>query len=351
MKLFIKNFHFWIISIACLFSGLTLSANTGSGFILAAYPLIILLVIINLFSNERYRIQWLIGTIGFLILSIINGSRLGSVVLVVLNLFLIESIRQNNTINYISIIDLKWALRMVLIFMLLAIIDLLSKNLLGLWVFYSTGEREVFDFPRLKLFFSEPSYLGMFCVAVLYKLKMNSNLFRLIAAIAIATHSLVALIYFLVLYYRKKIIWLNLLFLSGVVLAFYLARTDVDLFFTSSGLVRLVGITELIKIRGFQLLIGQGLGSGDVELQSLFIDYGIEYASGFVFSLIYDVGILGMFFLYLAYSRNIFDFFHLNFLLLNLGIGSFLLPILMCINTNKKIPDNNIDSKLNYIRK
>jgi hypothetical protein len=125
-------------------------------------------------------------------------------------------------------------------------------------------------------------------------------------------------------------------FIFSIFLVFFIAREEVSIFFLNSGLVRLVGLTLLENMGGFSLWVGHGLGAGDLALEGLFREFGVEtFANGFLFSLFYDVGLLGMLCLYLGYTRSLFDFILFNFLLLNFGIGSFLTPVLMYMGVSE----------------
>ncbi len=226
---------------------------------------------------------------------------------------------------------------------LLALVDLVTGTTMRLWTGYAAHETPLINVPRLKLFFSEPSYLGVFCAAVFFRLHGHPGLRWFMLLVICLTHSLFAAIYFLVLLLRRKtrlLAVLSCVALAGVIA---IAQADVDLFFVSSGLIRLVGITQLSNMDGLSLWLGHGLGAGDSALETLFNGYGIETANGFLFSLVYDVGLLGMLCLYLAYTRSFFDLVHFNLLLLNFGIGSFLLPVLLFMNTAAVRPRKSLN--------
>ena len=345
MKPFTQSIRFWLIAVSILFSGVTIDANTGRGFILLALPIIGLLVLLHLINYARYRILWLTGVSGFLCLSAVNGSRPGSVLLVLICLVLFRSLRESQRGRGIASIDLRWLACCVGILALLATIDLLTWRAVGLWTIYAEHGDQFFDLPRLKLFFSEPSYLGVFSVAAFFKLRGHPRFQKIMLLVTCLTHSLYAVTYFFVLMQRHKARLLLVMLFSSIALVFLITQGEPALFFLSSGLIRLVGISQLENMQGFTLLVGHGLGAGDLALEGLFNDFGIETAAnGFLFSLFYDVGFLGMLCLYLAYSRSLFDFLLLNFLLLNFGIGSFLLPVLMYMGASE---NNSLSPKPN----
>lgn len=340
MKSLTHSLRFWVLAASCLFSGITINASTGRGFILLALPFIALLALVHLSTSGQYRSRWLAGVCGFLLLSAANGSRPGSVMLVLLGLVLLESLRESWRDRGITGTDLRWLTRVTVFMALLAAADLVTGGTMRLWTVYAENESPLVNLPRLKLFFSEPSYLGVFCVAAFFKLRGHAGFQWLMLLFIGLTHSLFAGVYLLVLLLRRQTLLLLGLLLAGLVALAVIARADTDLFFLSSGLIRLVGITQLAKMDGLSLWLGHGLGAGDSALEALFNDYGIETANGFLFSLVYDVGLLGMLCLYLAYARSLFDLVHFNFLLLNFGIGSFLLPVLMFMSGVASLPGN-----------
>jgi hypothetical protein len=337
MKRLTHSIHFWLIGISILFSGMTIDVKTGRGFILLALPIIGLLVLTHLLTHARYRTRWLAGVFGFIFLSVVNGSRPGSTFLILICLVLFESLRESQRGRSLTSIDLRWLTLCGAVLAVLATIDLLAGRVGGLWTIYAEHKNKYLDLPRLKLFFSEPSYLGVFSVAAFFKLRGHPHLQKITLVVALLTQSMYAAAYFFVLILRRKVRSLLVVFISAIVLVFFIAREDVSIFFLSSGIIRLVGLTLLENMQGFYLLVGYGLGSGDLALEALFNEFGIEtFANGFLFTLFYDVGLLGMLCLYLAYTRSLFDFLLFNFLLLNFGIGSFLIPILMYMGLSEK---------------
>jgi hypothetical protein len=336
MKPLAHSIRFWLIGTSILFSGITIDANTGRGFILLATPIIGLLVLIHLLTHARYRTRWLAGVFGFIFLSFINGSRPGSILLILISLILFEYLRDSQRGRYITAIDLRWLTVCGGVLALLATIDLLAGRVASLWTIYGEHENQFLDLPRLKLFFSEPSYLGVFSVATFFKLRGHPRFQKIALLVALLTQSLYAIAYFFVLMLRLNARLLMTVFIFSIFLVFFIAREEVSIFFLNSGLVRLVGLTLLENMGGFSLWVGHGLGAGDLALEGLFSEFGVEtFANGFLFSLFYDVGLLGMLCLYLGYTRSLFDFILFNFLLLNFGIGSFLTPVLMYMGVSE----------------
>jgi hypothetical protein len=341
MKPLTHSIRFWLICTSILFSGMTIAANTGRGFFILALPMILLLVLTHLLTHIRYRTRWVVGVFGFLFLSFVNGSRPGSVFLVLICLVLFESLRESQRGRGISSIDLRLLALCGWVLAILATFDLLTGRVAGLWTIYAEHENQFIDLPRLKLFFSEPSYLGVFSVAAFFKLRCHPRIQKISLMITFLTQSLFAVAFFIVLMLRRNTLFLLIVMISAIVFVFVNTRGEPSLFFLSSGLIRLVGIDHLENMHGFALLVGRGLGSGDLALERLFNDFGIDtIANGFLFSLFYDVGLLGMLCLYLAYTRSLFDFILLNFLLLNFGIGSFLIPVLMYMGASENNQQN-----------
>ncbi len=336
MKPLTRSLRFWLLGASILFSGMTIDASTGRGFILLALPVIGLLTLTHLLTHTGYRIRWLIGVIGFIFLGSINGSRPGSVFLVLICLVLFESLRVSQQGREIAAIDLRWLALFSGALALLAMIDLLTGRVLGLWSIYAEHESQFLDLPRLKLFFSEPSYLGVFSVAVFFKLRGYSRFQKITLLVTLLTQSMYAVVYFLFLKLRRKALFLLGAFIFAIAVVFFISLEGGGVFFLSSGLIRLVGLSLLNDMHGLSFFVGHGLGAGDLALEGLFSEFGVEtFANGFLFSLFYDVGLLGMLCLYLAYTRSLFEFLMFNFLLLNFGIGSFLFPVLMYMGASE----------------
>ena len=337
MKPLTHSIRFWLLAVSTFFSGMTINASTGRGFILLAVPIIALLVLVHLLTHTRYRGRWLAGVCGFIFLSAVNGSRPGSVLLSLIGLVLFESLRESQRDRSITSIDLRWLTWVGVLLALLVTIDFVTGRAAGLWSANSVYGGTKVDLPRLMLFFSEPSYLGVFCVAAFFKLRGHPGFQWTMLLLVFLTQSLFAGTFFLVLLLRRQALLLLVLVLAGLIVMVVTTRGDPSMFFLSSGLIRLVGITQLENMHGLSLWLGHGLGAGDLALVGLFNDFGIqEQANGFLFSLVYDVGLLGMLCLYLAYSRSLFDLVLFNFLLLNFGLGSFLLPVLMFMSLSEK---------------
>ncbi len=231
MKPLTRSLRFWLLGASILFSGMTIDASTGRGFILLALPVIGLLTLTHLLTHTGYRIRWLIGVIGFIFLGSINGSRPGSVFLVLICLVLFESLRVSQQGREIAAIDLRWLALFSGALALLAMIDLLTGRVLGLWSIYAEHESQFLDLPRLKLFFSEPSYLGVFSVAVFFKLRGYSRFQKITLLVTLLTQSMYAVVYFLFLKLRRKALFLLGAFIFAIAVVFFISLEGGGYFF------------------------------------------------------------------------------------------------------------------------
>lgn len=322
----------FLIATACTFSGLAIGANTGKGFLLIMVPVAMLASLSFVLTNRYYPLRWLAAVTGFLVVTLLNHSRPGSILLVLNTMVLFEALRVAKA--YLRPTPTDYTLIQVTIMLLafIAIVDLGIGQGLGLW--YQTDK--LFSLPRLRLLFSEPSYLGLFGVGLIFAIRYTPIRIMLVPFV-ILTQSFYAIAYAGLLLFRR---WPILLAIAGIggLGAILVLITDNMMFFSNSGLVRLAGISLLPQMSVRQILIGAGLGAGDLKLQALYDLINQTGAAGFLFSSIYDLGFFGIFFVYLAYVRSRFDALHLTFLLLNLGMGSFIIPVLMSLFTKAAAP-------------
>jgi hypothetical protein len=277
--------------------------------------------------------------------AITNHSRPGSTILILNALVLYEALRRVRTQMRPTKSDYTFLQLILLLQIFLAAVDILIGRPLGLWY----GGDAIPGPLRLRLFFSEPSYLGLFSVGLIFAIPQR-GIRGCLLLILLLTQSLYALAYALVLYLRRRPLLIAIGGVCGLAAVAFLIR-DYLMFFSSSGLVRLAGIWLLPQMTAKQMLIGAGIGAGDLKLQTLYDLVGQSGAAGFFFSSVYDLGALGLFFIYLAYVRTRFDAAHLTFLLLNLGIGSFLIPVMMALYTRPAEPSVTIadsESDLGY---
>lgn len=324
-----RNLLVFLVASAVLLSGFTLAANTGKGFVVLSIPLTTLAVLLHMGSHRYYRAWWLFAFCGFLAIACVNGSRPGSIALIANAMLLAELLRVLKRETDVTFTDEMLLAALLFLLLCFSLVDLLAlSNSLNTW----SDKGKYLHIPRLNFWFSEPSHLGPFVVALFFAMRWLP-LRGLLLATLFLTQSYYAISYFFLHVLRR-----HLLFIVGVCFAILLViywqtKEQVDVFFSNSGLVRLVGLS-LFKGFGLkELLIGAGVGSGDEALKQIFLAQGVKTPpNGFLFSLVYDLGIFGLFFLYLAFVRSPFDAIRLTFLFLNFGAGSFLVPVLMSID-------------------
>ena len=333
-----RNLMIFLVATACIFSGLAVNSDSsGKGFLLVMLPVAAAASAAFVLTNRFYSLRWLIGVAGFLLLSVVNHSRPGSIILVLNTLILFEALRFAKGSLQPSLTDLTLLQLIVIILLALAVVDYLTGRALGMWY----GGDPVLGVTRLRLFFSEPSYLGLFGVGLIFMLRRLDLRLLLLIPVALS-QSIYALAYAGLLMFRRWPIIIAIIGLAGFA-AIALTIKDELAFFSSSGLVRLAGIWLLPQMSAKEILIGAGLGAGDLKLQDLYDLVGQKGAAGFLFSSVYDLGALGLFFIYLSYVRNRFDAVHLTFLLLNLGMGSFLIPVLMALYSEPRQFPERVD--------
>jgi hypothetical protein len=325
-----------VVLLCCLASGFAVSAQTGKGILLVAAPIIVAIPLIRMVTDATYNKGFLVALIGFVSLTLLNGSRLTSVALVVAGILLFESLQRRFQVNRWDRADTRAFLVVVALVCALSLLDVVTGLHFDTWVRYTEGVSRfsaVEVLPRLRLFFSEPSYLGTFAAAALYWGRHSRAVLILMGGLLLATHSLYGFVYLFVLLLRSypRALLLGLSAgLAGSMIAMKILGAD--LFFLSSGLVRLVGASLFDSMSITQLLFGAGIGSGDERLSDLFVNYGVfDVANGFIWTFLYDAGIIGAIFYFCAYCRSIFEVVHLSVLLLNFGPGSFLVPVLQVL--------------------
>lgn len=325
-----------LILVCCLGSGFAISAQTGKGILLVAAPIVVVIPLIRMVTSATYEAGFLLALLGFLSLSLLNNSRLTSIALVLAGMLLFESIVRRFRINKWDRVDTRILLIVVTFICALSALDVATGLHFDTWVRYTEGVSRfsvVEVLPRLRLFFSEPSYLGTFAAAAFYWGRRSRPVAVLMGALLLATHSLFGLVYLLVLllraYPRMLLVGLAACLAASIITMRILGA---DLFFLSSGLVRLVGASLFGSISTAQLLFGAGIGSGDEQLSNLFVTYGVfDVANGFIWTFLYDSGIIGTILYFLIYCRSMFEVVHLSVLLLNFGPGSFLVPVLQVL--------------------
>lgn len=259
----------------------------------------------------------------FIFILLVNGSPLTTVALVVFNIgmFLILSQHISRTFDARGE-DLVFWIWMVFIFISFSSLLIFYDS--SLWSYYPPATDAIIPF-RLKMMFSEPSHLGVFAVALM-SISQSRRLRSLLLLSILLTHSYFSWVILLVLKFRNYSKSLYVVVAVSFFVFVYFTYLSSDLFWQNSGFIRLIGIGYLFQnIDLLDLFVGHGFGAGDIKLTPVFESHGVEQANGFLFSTIYDVGLIGMFAFYYLLCRNIFEVFILSLLLLNFGIGSFIL--------------------------
>lgn len=339
---------------ATLFSGLTIEAATGRGFVLLSLPIIVFVCLLHLsnpFTYIHYVPSRVIGALLFVTVALVTGSRPETIALILSALIFFDALEANKIkMSDDRLRKMEKVLAGVLVLMLLGAFSDIHIVFLGNEYSLWSETMDGLGVPRLKLFFSEPSYLGSVAVGMLFVVQ-DRRLRWLLGTIAILSQSAYALAYLLFILLRNRPA--ELISISTVValyLFFKVYWSNDEFFFENSGFVRLIGIIGLEDIAGLHWLFGYGLGAGDEAIAPVFDIRGVFVANGFLFSLIYDLGLFGVLGLYLVYKRQWFDILHLSFLLLNFGAGSFLIPLLMhVVRTSKNINLKNLISLPNRI--
>ncbi len=337
LRFTLQEFKILLVALACLLSGLTIEAQTGRGFILLSLPIVALVCLIHLASPSTYLTyvrQRVLGALLFCSIAILNGSRPETVILILSALIFFDSLESIKKTTDSNAAMLENLLSGVLLLLLIAAFFDFEFQLFGDQISLWSSEKDELIFPRLKLLFSEPSYLGAVAVGLLFFVR-GVRLRWLLGGVAIMSQSYFALAYFGFLLTRNKPILCMIISATiGLFLFIQVYWSSDSFFFDNSGFVRLIGLIGLEEMSGLRILFGYGLGAGDEAIAPVFDIRGVSTANGFLFSLMYDLGFFGILGLYLAYTRKWFDVLHLTFLLLNFGAGSFLIPILMCIVTS-----------------
>jgi hypothetical protein len=173
--------------------------------------------------------------------------------------------------------------------------------------------------------------------------------------ILLLTHSIFGFVVFVFLktrplFEKSKFIKISLIF-SIFILSYLLSNANAGLFFQNSGLIRLIGVLLLKDLKLSNFIFGNGIASGDELLLNTFENFGVYSANGFLFSLIYDIGLIGSISIIIVYAENIYDVLLIILLLLNLSAGNFLFPILYFLSKNYilikgKVGPNSIPAKL-----
>ncbi|MDB9811992.1 hypothetical protein OAC13_01580 [bacterium] len=275
-------------------------------------------------SNKRFY-----EFILLIIILLINGSPLTTTVLVIFNILTLFILNPHIKRIYDQK-DEALVFIIVLLTICFAFFSLIVMPDSFLWSKYAPHEVESKLIPvRLKLFFIEPSHLGIFSAIMYFLSKKTLSKFLFLTTLAL-TGSLLGLVFFLILKFKKYPLTLLIAFVVGLMVFISQALNNPALVFTNSGTVRLIGAIHLFNnLEPLKLFLGFGLGSGDQALLPIFKAIGVDQANGFIFSSIYDLGIGATVLFFKIFCVNIFDVLILILLLLNFGLGSFLLVVFL----------------------
>ncbi|TNJ34062.1 hypothetical protein [Prosthecochloris vibrioformis] len=323
-------YKYFIVLLGCSFlSGFVLKTELGGKGIIVFSQLVLSFVLIfYVFSNTLYEKRWFFLSIGLILLLIVNGSRIGSTLMVCVNLVMFYILRKGSgDINIGKLIGYKFLYVYIFFALLVGGYDFMQSD-----PFMWTLDNKFFELGRLKMFTSEPSYLGMLIAPMLFYENSYINKFAL-GLVVLLTQSYFAFLFICFIWVLKsKYYPYVVVVLGGIVLNYIYALSFYD-FFQDSGLVRLVGIKLFDDIGSLLFFLGGGLGSGDAILTNKFQAVGVDIGNGFAFSTLYDLGIIGLLLFSLIVVRGLREFFILLFLLFNFGIGSVLVPLLFFLSS------------------
>ena len=322
-----KGFLLPLMFLLTLLSGFTIPVGVR-GYLPIASVFFALYVCIYLVSNNlKLSNKRFYEFIFFIFILFINGSPLTTSTLVIFNILTLFILNPHLKRLYDQK-DEALVFIIILSTMCLAFLSLVVIDDSFLWSKYAPLEVENKLIPiRLKLFFIEPSHLGIFSAIMFFLSKKILSKF-LFLAMLLLTGSLFGLLFFLILQFRKFPIILTIILAISFMVFISQALNNPALAFTNSGTIRLIGAIHLFNnLEPLPLLLGFGLGSGDQAILPIFEAINVDQANGFIFSSIYDLGIGATILFFKIFCDNIFDMLILILLLLNFGLGSFLLVV------------------------
>jgi len=326
----IKLTYLHFVIIAAFFSGYFIETDVSNrGIVVLTQIAVGIIAMLYFITNFKYSRRWLALCITLFLLLILNGSGYGSVALISLNLVLVEIFRKSLiNINIDRFFNYKFLFMSIYFLLLVAFIDFLY----GFQYLWSHDSKFLF-INRLKLFTSEPSYLAMLIVPLIFITNSIKNKIAM-HSILLLTQSYLGYVFLGVIYFLSKKSNYVFIYIAGISIFLYLLTIDFRDFFSNSGFVRLVGVTLFtngdVNIVG--LLLGNGVGAGDDILQPSFSKLGIDQTNGFIFSALYDMGLIGLFLFVYILGSNKFEYLVTLFLLLNFGAGNFLLVVILFLS-------------------
>jgi hypothetical protein len=343
-KTIINSYFIGFILILLFTNGFQYDTNlTGKGFIqigqLLIFPLTLVIIFFNIqvINSIQFR-EWIIFTV-LLSLMAINFSRLGSVFLIINNFFLIKLLQNNSIKN--SILDVINSVKLQVVLIALILIALLNTSNSIFW----DNDSKFLALPRLQLLNSEASHFALSLAPII--LLTRSKAVKTCYLIAmILSQSYLGLLFLGLLHFIKYKAIRYLLIILFIFIISIITNLEFSDFISNSGLARLVGISLFQNTDNniINYLIGFGVGQADNVLEYDFNSVGIIGANSFIFGAIYDLGLIGMLlYFYLFCNNSLKHQLLLLFLLLNFGLGNFMLSIILGLSFI--VSNNNEKSK------
>ncbi|MDN3679474.1 hypothetical protein QWZ04_03925 [Vibrio tapetis subsp. quintayensis] len=309
------------------FSSVQVKFPSSSGFISIFTLLLFFIIFVFTCSTRKVEKRWLIGFIIFFSTTIVNQSSILSSGLILVFLCANLLVKNEPVDSHVDFLE-RFSFIIIVFFLFTLALNLAGINDFTLW---SSTKEELGGFPRLRMFSDEASYFGMIVVAFLF-LSASRLKICIYSFLFVISQSYYSILYFVLLIFRR---FVNLIIITSLIFSFFLfpfLLAFPELYFSNSGLIRLIGLNLIPSMDFSQWVFGSGIGLGDKALTPLFNSFGVENGSGFLFSFFYDVGALGLFGYFLCVCRNRFDVILLTFLLLNFGAASFNIIFIISIS-------------------
>ncbi len=322
--------------VCVFFSGLVLATPTGKGFLpLMLIPLAILVLLVVL-CRPRIDKKIFGGALGYSAVLVVNGSGLSSIFLANF-FFLVCSLCQLRVVKRQVWSDINSVWLWVALWTL--VVSALVVLVLGFEGPFWNRSRGEDGYSRLRLFTNEASYLAVLLVSVHFLLLSKIKKVMVLVVIALTQSYYGIILYVLLSFYRRFFLLFWGSVLCFILIAMYLVA-EPSRFFVNSGFIRLIGLSLFVDLNVdfSSIFLGGGMGSGDEKLTPLFNLYGVESGSGFAFSWLYDVGVIGAVFYFMALCRDKYECLLLSFLLCNFGAASIYVPfVFLCFRAYREV--------------
>jgi len=281
------------------------STDIGSSYYLYGFILMAPFILLA-WRHIGLRIFFIIG---LLLLLAFNGTSLKSITLGAIGLLVVNALRSPKDEGLQHAVTICRAT-----FCILIVASLVLPVILPGFGLVSSAKFDGFDL-RLRLTTAESSYLA-FLLGSFFCIDRNKWWKLSYAAILIMAQSIFGFFWILFLY-RPKIG--AAVFFAGVAYVIFLRYwlRDEYFFFESSGFARFIGLDLLRLVDVSTLTTGAGIGVGDELLNDV---YGYSYSvrlPGFLFSFLFDVGIVGLLLYFSAICKSLREAVALAILLCN----------------------------------